>query len=170
MKKLPSEYEIEIFDRFELLTEGILFNAASVLCYSLHEHKDIIVHVDNMFITKGDSTLFGFGIKRSYKQALTAYFPFRPWEAASEKYLIYPFNTGPTAIGLDTITQFPKINCKEVNVLFPYFPTDTTCFFNPCLENFYVNYNGRNYPNISTSTVSVDFYKVQRSPWILNRV
>jgi hypothetical protein len=43
-----------------------------------HEHKDIIVHVDNLSVTKCYSTLFLFGIKQSYKQELMAYFTSRP--------------------------------------------------------------------------------------------
>jgi hypothetical protein len=107
-----------------------------------------------MTVTKGDSTAFGFCVKIAYKQALQQYYASRPWVAASEKFLIYPFNQGPSSNGLEIISNFPLINCKEVDLLFPRYPTDTTCFFNPCLENFSVKFNGRNYPNNSTSTVS----------------
>jgi hypothetical protein len=62
------------------------------------------------------------------------------------------------------------IDCNEVDVLFPRYPTDTTCFFNPCLENFVVRFNGRNYPNTNTSTVSEDFFKEERSTCILDGV
>jgi hypothetical protein len=56
--------------------------------------------------------------------------------APSEKFLIYPFNQTPNANGLDIISNFPMINCKEVDLLFPRYPTDTTCFFNPCFRKF----------------------------------
>jgi hypothetical protein len=35
MKKLPSEFKIEMFDCFELVTESILGNVACVLCSTL---------------------------------------------------------------------------------------------------------------------------------------
>jgi hypothetical protein len=43
------------------------------------EHKDIIVRVDNMQVTKGNSTAFGFCVKPVYKQALQQYYASRPW-------------------------------------------------------------------------------------------
>jgi hypothetical protein len=132
-----------------------------------HEHKDIIVHIDNMSVTKNGSTLFEFGINQSYKTALMVYFVSRP-RVSSKKYLIYPFNQGLNANELDIIGQFSMINCKEVDVLFSPYPTDTTCFFNLCLENFVVRFNGKNYQNITTSAISVDFYKAQRSICLLD--
>jgi hypothetical protein len=52
-------------------------------------------------------------------------------------------------------------------VLFPRYWSDTTCFFNPYLENFCVTLNSKNYPNNNTSTVSVDFFKLQRDAALL---
>jgi hypothetical protein len=98
------------------------------------EHKDIIVRADNMQVTKGYSTAFGFGVKPTYKTALVNYFPSSPWVAASEKFLTYPFPQGSNSNGLEIIANFPMINCKEVDVLFPRYPTDTTYFFNSSLE------------------------------------
>jgi hypothetical protein len=123
-----------------------------------------------MSVTKGESTLSGFGVKQSYKSALMAYFASRPLVAASEKFLIYPFNQGPNSNRLDIIGNFPMMNCKEVDLLFPHCPTDTTCMLNPCLDQFYVQMLGKNYPNINTSTVSVDHFKSQRSACILDGV
>jgi hypothetical protein len=123
-----------------------------------------------MSLTKGDSTAFCFCVKPVYKNALLQYYEFRPWVAASEKFLIYPFNAGPSSNGLDIIGNFPMINCKEVDLLFPHYPTDTTYQFNPCLEQFYVQMLGKNYPNINTSMVSVDHFKAQRSACILDGV
>jgi hypothetical protein len=62
-----------------------------------------------------------------------AYFTSCPWVAVSEKYLIYPFNQGQNATGLEIIANFPMINCKEVDILFSLYPTNTTCYFNLCL-------------------------------------
>jgi hypothetical protein len=45
---------------------------------SFFEHKDIIVHADNMSVIKCDSTLSEFGIKQSYKQALMEYYASNP--------------------------------------------------------------------------------------------
>jgi hypothetical protein len=98
------------------------------------------------------------------------YYASRPLVAASEKLLIYPFNQGPNSNGLDIISNFPMINCKEVDLLFSHFPTDTTCMFNPCLDQFYAQMLGKNYPNINTSTVSVNHFKAQRSACILDDV
>jgi hypothetical protein len=83
------------------------------------EHKDIIVRVGNMQVTKGDSTAFGFCVKQIYKNELLQYYAFRPWVVASEKFLMYPFNQSANANGLDIISNFPMINCKEVDLLFP---------------------------------------------------
>jgi hypothetical protein len=58
-------------------------------------------------------------VKPSYKNALAQYYASRPWVAASEKFLIYPFSQGTNANGLDIISTFPMINCKEVDLLFP---------------------------------------------------
>jgi hypothetical protein len=51
--------------------------------------------------------------------ALLQYFVSRPWVAASEKFLIYPFPQGQNGNGLDKISNFPMINSKEVDLLFP---------------------------------------------------
>jgi hypothetical protein len=83
------------------------------------EHKDIIVHADNMSVTKCGSTVFGFCIKQTYKTALQNYFSSLPWESTSEKFLTYPFPQGPNANGLEVIANFPIINCKEIDLLFP---------------------------------------------------
>jgi hypothetical protein len=95
-----------------------------------------------MQVTKGDSTAFGFCVKPVYKNALAQYYASRPWVAASEKFLTYPFNKSANANGLDIISNFPMINCKELDLLFPRYPTDTTYFFNPCLQDFCVKFNG----------------------------
>jgi hypothetical protein len=55
------------------------------------------------------------------------------------------------------------INCEEVNILFSRDPTDTTCFFNPHLENFYIQILAKDFPKVDTSTVLVDFFKAQSS-------
>jgi hypothetical protein len=98
MKKLPNEFQIEMFEQYEMPIEEILRNAACVLCSTLPNEE----------------------------------FLFFDEISECRKNIYHKLVELTIKMGLEIISNFPMINCKEVDLLFPRYSTDTTCFFNPC--------------------------------------
>jgi hypothetical protein len=94
--------------------------------YANYYNSKLRIDPDCLITRSAVSTIMGFSLKDSVKQALAAYYSSVPFVVPSERIFIQSFSTGPSASGLNCAMNIPLINAKEVIALFPRSPNDLT--------------------------------------------
>ncbi|GHU19232.1 hypothetical protein FACS189472_08720 [Alphaproteobacteria bacterium] len=107
------------------------------------------------------STIMGFSLKDSVKQALAQYYATIPFVVPSERIFIQAFSAGPSASGLNSAMNIPLINAKEIIGLFPRTPNDLTCFRNPEYHHLMLTLLNRNFPQKGCNSNSTEFYRME---------
>ncbi|GHU18849.1 hypothetical protein FACS189472_07770 [Alphaproteobacteria bacterium] len=107
------------------------------------------------------STIMGFSLKDSVKQALAQYYSNIPFVVPGERIFIQAFSTGPSASGLNSSMNIPLINAKEIIGLFPRTPNYLTCFRNPEYHHLMLTLLNRNFPQKGCNSNSTEFYRME---------
>lgn len=108
---------------------------------------------DCLITRSAASTVMGFSLKDSVKQALAQYYAGVPFVVPSERIFIQAFSTGPSASGLNS--------AKEIIGLFPRTPNDLTCFRNPEYHHLMLTLLNRNFPQKGCNSSSAEFYRME---------
>jgi hypothetical protein len=107
------------------------------------------------------STIMGFSIKDSVRQALEVYYHEVPFVIPSERIFIQSFSTGPSESGLNCAMNIPLTNAKEVITLFPRSANELTCFRNPEYHHLMLTMLNRNFPQKGCNSNSTEFYRTE---------
>jgi hypothetical protein len=116
---------------------------------------------DTLITLDVQSTITGFSLKDSVRQAFAQYYASVPFVIPSERIFIQSFSTGPTQSGLNAAMTIPLNNAKEVAVLFPRNANDLTVFRNPQYRHMMVTMLNRNFPQKGADTNSTEFYRLE---------
>jgi hypothetical protein len=137
------------------------YSIGDVVQLATYYTRDISIQVEGIKVNAAASTISGFKLKHSYIDKLKKYYTDKPMVVPSEKIRYNNYANNALANGIEVSCQFPIRNAKELVFLYPRTAFDMTCFCNPILDSYYVQIQNENYPSVSTSTVSPDFYNQQ---------
>jgi hypothetical protein len=116
---------------------------------------------DTLVTRDAESTITGFSLKDSVKQALASYYSGVPFVVPGERIVINSFSTGPTESGLNCAMTIPLNNAKEVGVLFPRNANELTTFRNIQYRGLMLTILNRNFPQKGANTNSTDFFRLE---------
>jgi hypothetical protein len=126
-----------------------------------HRSTPLRMDPDSLITRSAVSTIMGFSLKDSVKQALAQYYASVPFVVPAERIFIQSFSTGPSPSGLNCAMNIPLINAKEVIALFPRSPNDLTCFRNPEYHHLMLTLLNRNFPQKGCNSNSTEFFRME---------
>jgi hypothetical protein len=154
-----SLYRGGVYDRYGNVFVDV--GSTSVNPYSSYRQSSLTLQPNDCMTLDAVSTITGFSLKDSVKQALAAYYSSVPFVIPSERIEIRNFSTGPSAAGLNCTMTIPLNNAKEIIALFPRDANDLTVFRNPQYKSMMLTLLNRNFPMKGANTNSTEFYRLE---------
>jgi hypothetical protein len=128
---------------------------------ALYYSAPLRIDPDTCVTREAVSTILGFSLKDSVKNALVEYYTNVPFVIPSERIFIQAFSTGPTESGLNCAMNIPLNNAKEIISVFPRNANETTVFRNPEYNHLMLTLLNRNFPQKGANSTSADFYRIE---------
>jgi hypothetical protein len=129
--------------------------------YGMYDATPLKIDPDVSITSSAVSTIMGFSLRDSVKEAFSLYYATTPFVIASERVFIQSFSTGPSASGLNCAMNIPLNNAKEVIALFPRDANEITCFRNPEYNHLMLTMLNRNFPQKGAHSNSTEFYRME---------
>jgi hypothetical protein len=136
-------------------------NASPSLATAEYGRTNLRIDPDSIITRDAQSTITGFSLTDSVKQALATYYSTVPFVVPSERIFIQTFSTGPTESGLNCSMTIPLNNAKEVITLFPRNANDLTVFRNPQYNHLMITILNRNFPQKGAISNSTELFRLE---------
>ncbi|KAA6401375.1 MAG: hypothetical protein EZS28_003098 [Streblomastix strix] len=121
----------------------------------------VTLSIINYVVTEVTANMRGYKATDDCFQRVRDFYANKPFVVSAQKVEAWLFPSCATTIGIRTSQNIPLLHVSDLCLLFLKDARATTCYENPCYHNMQDSICGRNFPNLSISTLDQQFFQMQ---------